>query len=101
MGASKRKQSNLPPEWQNAKLLAQGIYRLHVPDGEYCYGFVFPDGTYATLSSQQPRSLQDLRLFYRAEVKARETRKRMEEGEFDLEEFEQAQQRRREGLRRS
>jgi len=100
MRASKKKQTNLPPEWQKAERLAEGIYRLHVPDKRHCYGFVFPDGTHATLSSERPISLRDLRLLYRAEVKAGEMRRRMEEGKFDLERLERAQQRRWEKLRR-
>jgi len=100
MRASKREQNNLPPEWKKAERLTEGIYRLHVPDKKHRYGFVFPDGTHATLSSNQPISLRDLRLLYRAELKAREARKQMEEGKFDLERFERAQQRRWEKFRR-
>jgi len=100
MRADKRKKGNLPPAWQKAERLAEGIYRLHLPDGRHCYGFVFPDGTYATLSSKHPLSLKDLRLLYRAEKKAEEMRQRMKEGKFDLERFERAQQHRWEKFRR-
>ena len=100
MRADKKKQGNLPPDWQKAERLAEGIYRLHVPDGKHCYGLVFPDGTRVALSSKHPLSLKDLRLLYRAELKARETRRRMEEGKFNLERFERAQQRRWERFRR-
>jgi hypothetical protein len=99
MRADKRKQDNLPLIWQKAERLAEGIYRLHFPNGRYRYGFVFPDGTHATLSSEHPLSLKDLRLIYRAEAKAKEMRQRMEEGKFDLKELERTQQRRWQELR--
>lgn len=100
MTTNKGKRTKLPPEWQKAERLARGIYRLHSPDGKYRYGFVFPDGTFTSFSSKHPISLEDLRLHYRAEAKAQEMRQRMEDGTFDLEELERAQQRRWEKIRR-
>lgn len=100
MVKKKRRNLNPPPEWGEAKKLAEGIYQLQLSDSRFCYGFVLPDGTHSIFSSTYPVSLRDLRLHYRAEMKARKMRREMEEGIFELEKFERSQQRRWEMIKR-
>ena len=76
MPTKSKSQPTLPVEWQGAKKVSEGIYRLPSEREGYRYGFVFPDGTRCSFYSPNPLNLRSLRLLYDAERKGREDQKR-------------------------